>query len=278
MIDKAQLERYMKKLIKVVCIIGLLFVTAFSEVVYAEKPDAKEYMEQGIRTAYDNMRLVYQAYYDENGELDEQPAGHVAIEQEWDDEGNLISRTYLGPDGLPMNRIEGYARIVWSRDEDGTWNIEFYDVDNNIIPLKGVYLTNNLSYNTDSWSEWMIPKYDSENSSFTIGYANLGEKTVGDKFTCKVEIEFSDVEGIEGKDFVFWTQGSVDGGWKTMNVWNQNLITFSEPPGNEVYKCSYTHEIDEPTASANIFAIGFRCDNWKSGRFRVRNIQIEKTN
>jgi hypothetical protein len=52
-------------------------------VAIAEERTAKEYMAEGIRAAYDNMHLVYQAYYDDEGNLETQPGGFVAVWQEW---------------------------------------------------------------------------------------------------------------------------------------------------------------------------------------------------
>ena len=63
--------------------------------------DTLYYLQHDIRAAYHNMHLLYEAYFNENGKLEKQPAGYVAIVQEWD--GNeLISRTYLNEKGKKL--------------------------------------------------------------------------------------------------------------------------------------------------------------------------------
>ncbi len=221
------------------------------------------------------MHLVYQAYYDENGELEEQPAGHVAIWQEWD--GNqLISRMYLGSDGLPMNRIDGYAKAMWGQDEKGTRIVEFYDADEKSVPLDGINLVSGAEIGEDGWSEWMVPEIDIENCVFHIGMAVLGARKIGDSYTCSFEIEFKDVTQIEGKEFRLSTQGKADGSWGNGNIWNSRLMFYNEPMGDGIYNENNTVIIDESTVTVSSFDLDFRCDNWNSGMFRIRNVKIEK--
>ena len=160
---------------------------AFAEDMKREN-SAKAYMEQGIRAAYDNMHLIYQAYYDDEGNLETQPARYVAIWQEWGDEGNLISRTYLGLDGEPITTTGGFAKAEWKTDQYGIRKLRLFN--NEGIQMEGVCILWNVEFSEDGWSEWMEPAVDSKNYCFTIGQAYLGRKTAGDEFTCSVEIEF----------------------------------------------------------------------------------------
>lgn len=223
----------------------LIVALCFSSAAYAEERSAKDYMDEGIRAAYNNMHLVYQAYYDENGELEEQPGGYVAVYQEWDKDWNLISRTYMDVNCEPV-QLQG-ACIIW-----------------------------NVKFDEDGWSEWMKPEPNAENFCFTLGNVYLGEKAIGDKYTCSVEIEFKDVSGIENKDFWLRAQGAVDGSWGIRNVWNDGLVSLREPPEDKACKYTFSTEISENNVQANTFDVGFRCDYWGSGRFRIRNIEILK--
>lgn len=127
---------------------------------------------------------------------------------------------------------------------------------------------------SSEWSEWYTPEADKENRTFNVAIAYLGDKQVGDEYTCSLEIEFQGVTGGEG--FGFRTQGSVDKSWKLGNVWNSKIVKLSEAPDVGVYTYTATNKITEKNVDAIAFNIGFRCDYWSSGSFRVRNIKIEK--
>ena len=84
----------------------------------------------------------------------------------------------------------------------------------------------------------MTPEPDKENCCFTIGYAILGKKKVGDQYHCGVEIEFKGVTATERKSFRFMTQGPVDGSWNHWflgNIWNPDLIRLHDVPLDNVY-------------------------------------------
>ena len=149
-----------------------------------------------------------------------------------------------------------------------------YSLDGNAVPLDGINLAKDLE--SDGWSRWMLPQYDSINSCFNIGTVNLSEKAEGDAYTCQIEIEFSNVTATEGKEFHFWTQGAADGFWSIGNVWNSNLVSVNEPPANGIYSFAVTSLVNDKMADASTFSLGFRCDNWASGAFRVRDVKVER--
>ena len=99
---------------------------------------------------------------------------------------------------------------------------------------------------------------------------------LGDTYTCQIEIEFSGVNKTAGEDFRFWTQGATDGVWTIGNIWNSNLIILTDVPSDGVYTYTVTNTLTEDMANASTFDIGFRYDNWASGKFRVRHVKIEK--
>ena len=139
----------------------------------------------------------------------------------------------------------------------------------------------NLAKETSNeWSEWMTPEYYASNRSFELAYADLGEKSIGDTFTCQVEVEFEGVSAAQSGeaegDFLFQTQGAVDGDWHIGNIWNNNLIKLTEAPEDGVVKYVYTASITDKLVDASRFSLGFRCDNWASGSFRVRCIKVER--
>ncbi len=52
-----------------------------------------------------------------------------------------------------------------------------------------------------------------------------------------------------------------------------------EAPEDGMYRFAVTNTantVNDKMAGASAFSIGFRCDNWASAAFRVRNIIIEK--
>ncbi len=137
------MKRYHKKTL----VVFVLVMVLFSAGVYAEGNDTvKRYMDEGIRAAYHNMHPTYQAYYDSDGEFEIQPGGYVAYEQEWDQDMNLISRTYLGSDGMPVNITAGYAKLVWESNADGSRDFVYYDVDGNVVPIEKQNLAHGISF------------------------------------------------------------------------------------------------------------------------------------
>lgn len=137
----------------------------------------------------------------------------------------------------------------------------------------GVNLVTNSS---SEWSEWLTPEYSRENRCFTIGKIELGDKAVGDAYTCQIEIEYMDIEAQEGQKFAFWTQGAVDNTWDKGNIWNGKLVSLNAVPLNGVYKYTHTEYITEKNVGQKIFDLGFRCDYWANGKFRYRCVKVEK--
>ena len=153
------MSRHIWKSVIASVLIGLIICTP--PVVNAENRTAKEYMAEGIREAYDNMHLIYRAYYDDEGNLETQPARHVAIWQEWDDDWNLVSRTYLGADGEQVNIADGYSKAEWRTSDNGIRKIGFYDTEGK--QLEGIHILWNVEFGEeDGWSEWMEPKMEEQ--------------------------------------------------------------------------------------------------------------------
>lgn len=229
-----------------------------------------------VLRVYDGeKRLIRESYYTSAGKPLAQPAGYSEIVQEWE-RGQLSSRTYLDAYSKPINRTDGYAKAMWIQDEKGVWNVCFADIAGNVVSSEGLNLAMDIKCGMDGWSEWMIPNPNTVNYCFNIGYVNLGQKSTGDVYTAQMEIEFEDVSATSNQAFRFWTQGAQDGKWTTGNVWNGNLINLTEVPENGVYSCTSAVEVSEDMAGISTFNIGFRCDYWASGAFRVRGVTVKK--
>ena len=221
-------------------------------------------------------RVTKEQYYGIDGSPMRMLAGHVAIEMEYDKSGRVISRKYLDDNGKPVDRIDGYAKVEWNTD-DGRTVQDFYKADESKIEdIAGLNLAKDIRMFPDGWSEKMTPEPNKENCYFVLGTANLGEKTIGDTYTCQVEIEFKDVTTADDGEFRFASQGRGDGSWQKGSIWNSKLVWTNVAPEDGVYRYTNTVFIDESTMNVSNFELGFRCDNWKSGSFRVRNIKVEK--
>lgn len=227
-----------------------------------------------VHRDYAGKKLIREEYYGADEKAYKQPAGYAAMEQVWDGDV-LVSRTYLGSDGTPMNRVDGYAKAVWEKGENCT-DVRFYDKDGAEIEITGLNLARNVKAGEDGWSDWLMPSYNAVNSCQYIGDTNLGEKKDGDIYTCTMEIEFRNVTATEGQTLRFWTQGAQDGRWSTGNVWNGSLVNLSEAPEDGVYRYTSTAAVSGDMLNVSRFDVGFRCDYWASGMYRVRFVKIEK--
>ena len=217
-------------------------------------------------------------YYTMEGEPYTQIAGYTAIEQKYDEKG-LSSRVYLNAMGEKILRTDGYAEARWVTEQNSSVrNMILFDLEENEISLGSLNLAKDIWFDNSEWSAWMTPTANKTNCCFYIGTTNLGRKETGYEYTCQIEIEFSGVRKTEGESFKFWTQGAADGSWNVGNIWDPNLVNLSEPPEDGVYTYVVTRTLNENMANASTFDLGFRCDNWASGKFRVRHVKIEKGN
>ena len=122
----------------------------------------------------------------------------------------------------------------------------------------------------------MTPGVNVFNSTQTIGSVNLGQKAEGDVYTCQLEIEFKGVTATEEQVFNFRSQGKQDSRWYTGNPWNRSLVELNKPPEDGVYTYTVTNTVSGAMTEVSTFSLGFRCDYWASGSYRVRFVKIEK--
>lgn len=228
-----------------------------------------------VRRKYYHNIISSESYFDLRGNPVNQVAGYSYFETKFNSDGEPVQRDYYDREGNLANRIEGYSTVVWE-DDGKVKKAQYYNLDNDLIKCEGINIIQNIVYNPDGWSDWMTPIPGYENSYFDIGFTNLGDKTSGDAYSCQLEIEFKGVQAIDGEPLYFWTQGSQDGRWYTGNVWNGELIDLYSPPNDGIYMFNSTVVVSEEMMLVSRFGIGFRCDNWASGSFRIRNVQIVK--
>jgi len=139
----------------------------------------------------------------------------------------------------------------------------------------------NLAVESSSeWSDWIAPEYGAENQGIVVTNALLGEKNVGDSYTCQIEIEYSGVtayvDAADERRFNFNAQGPVDNEWTDYNIWNNSLVHLTQAPEDGVYKYLSTSQISRENKDSSLFRLSFRCDNWASGTFRFRCVKVEK--
>jgi len=241
-----------------------------------DEPVIATYGYAEVHRTYEGSELITEMYYGRDRLPLLKEGGFYGISQKWED-GRLASRTYLDVEGNPTERTDGYSTVMWQQDAKGVENIQFVDLKGNDVSLENHNLAAGLKTDLDGWSVWMTPRKDVKGSWFNIGNMNIGNKKEGDLYTCQVEIEFRDVSATEGKDeFLFWTQGAQDGKWTSNNVWNNSLIYLKGVPEDGIYQFTSTVTVDESMLDKSWFDIGFRCDYWASGSFRVRNVKVEK--
>lgn len=203
------------------------------------------------------------------GRIVEYPTGHAFMEQEWENADELKLRRYLDTDRNLTQRMDGYSRVEWIVNSEGVRSIHLYNASGEEISIEGLNLAVFEEGASEEWSDWITPQYDISNSTFTIGKVILGDKTAGDVYSCQIEIEFQGVAATEGRRFLFRTQGAQDGSWEAGNVWNNKIVDITEPVEDGLYRYGASTRITEEMASISSFDVGFRCDNWASGAFRV---------
>ena len=141
---------------------------------------------------------------------------------------------------------------------------------------RGGWGQENLVTNSSSeWSAWYTPSVNGTNQTSNPGTATLpASKSVGDIYSCSVEIEFSGVSTGSGGTFAFRAQGSSTSGWVGGNPWS-NLFFSGTVPADGIYRYNWTGSITSASVNDTTFNCGFRADYWGGGKYRVRLIKME---
>lgn len=142
---------------------------------------------------------------------------------------------------------------------------------------------NLLKDSSSEWSQWYTPTYNVENISTYLYFTteNLQKFKNGQKFTLSFDVEFENVSG---------TSGQAGGGrWIPQIVINQTLDTmhngqwfefFSESPlysnpTDGVHHMSHTFTLNNDFTNYVRYGFVPRLDYWASGRWRIRNVQLQ---
>ncbi len=146
--------------------------------------------------------------------------------------------------------------------------------------------TNLVVGTSNQWSSWYTPAVNGTNQTSApnhIGYFPADVKS-GDIFVISLDIEFSGVTVGSGGTFSWALQGNAEknGAWTWSNTWNP-WTRPSDISVNIALTDGVYHLTRVSTANANVvgetcFRCGFRADYWGSGKWRWRNVKVEKGN
>ena len=140
----------------------------------------------------------------------------------------------------------------------------------------------NLARNTSSeWSSWCIPPNDCFNYGSVFCNVYPGDKKIGDVFIVSFDIDVKKFTAANGRTAVgLWLQGAVDESWDIYNPFAYYNIGPKAMAGDYTEHVTYLCKIENSNqVSASKFQIGYRCDySDGTGKFRIRNIKVEKGN
>lgn len=228
-----------------------------------------------IRRVYNRKRQITEEYYfDGRGEPCPRPAGYAGIQQEYDANGDIAVRRYTDGQGNLVTRSDGYAQARWTLDgASGTRCVSFYDAQGNEVSADGINL---VLDGPCGWSEWFTPDRNRRSVNIVFASMNTVLAEAGERYTCQLEIEFEGVRATQGKPFVFQTRSTVKGAKIKKKLWDSELVNLESAPQDDVYRFALTQVTDAQTAAVSNLILGFRCDYWAAGRFRVRYVKIER--
>lgn len=143
----------------------------------------------------------------------------------------------------------------------------------------------NLLRNTSSdWSDWIIPKMDTNNTTFYFydGY-DLSDFKKDTPVTISFDIEFSGVTASSDGTFKIHSQ---DAYWLSSDnsdyngvLWNigaaRKALDINTPPSDGVYHCSATVNLTQDCTSYDHVRFCIRCDYLASGKYRIRKVKFE---
>lgn len=181
----------------------------------------------------------------------------------------------IGNHGFNLTVNESRANMIIPKSEPYPLVI-LADMGGNTVTLDSSRFDFSYTRFTD-WSGWYTPKADTVNSCFTFGTMYLFGLKQGDRYRCRLEVEFNGISVTEGQAFRCFTQGAVDRTWgQHANIWTSNIIYFETPPADGVYQFEGEGTIVENNVDSTVFDCGIRCDYWHTGQFRIRFLEVEK--
>ena len=132
------------------------------------------------------------------------------------------------------------------------------------------------------WSDWITPNVNKNNITtyfYDCKDTSLFEKDA--EFTISFDVEFSGVTKGTGGSFRLYSQWcfTVNGsntGWSEKPV--TNAMNITETPADGVYHYTATGKLSANYTNATKVQFAPRADYWGSGKYRIRNVKLEKGN
>ena len=132
------------------------------------------------------------------------------------------------------------------------------------------------------WSDWITPNVNTNNITtyfYDCKDTSLFEKDA--EFTISFDVEFSGVTKGTGGSFRLYSQWcfTVNGsntGWSEKPV--TKAMNITEPPADGVYHYTATGKLSANYTNATKVQFAPRADYWGSGKYRIRNVKLEKGN
>lgn len=174
---------------------------------------------------------------------------------------------------------KGNVATDWTEAPEDT-DSKISDVDDKLSEqIDSKLIGRNFARNTsDQWTDWWVPKKDTDNNTINFSSIYPGNKNIGDVFRVSFDIEFAKFTTSTAGTFKIWFQGKVDGVWSITNPFIMGNITTKALADDHVEHISYAAKIaTQAQADAVAFMFGLRCDySDGTGKIRIRNLKVEK--
>lgn len=174
---------------------------------------------------------------------------------------------------------KGSVATDWTEAPEDT-DSKISDVDDKLSEqIDSKLIGRNFARKTsDQWTDWWVPKKDTDNNTINFSSIYPGNKNIGDVFRVSFDIEFAKFTTSTAGTFKIWFQGKVDGVWSITNPFIMGNITTKALADDHVEHISYAAKIaTQAQADAVAFMFGLRCDySDGTGKIRIRNLKVEK--
>ena len=174
---------------------------------------------------------------------------------------------------------KGSVATDWTEAPEDT-DSKISDVDDKLSEqIDSKLIGRNFARKTsDQWTDWWVPKKDTDNNTINFSSIYPGNKNIGDVFRVSFDIEFAKFTTSTAGTFKIWFQGKVDGVLSITNPFIMGNITTKALADDHVEHISYAAKIaTQAQADAVAFMFGLRCDySDGTGKIRIRNLKVEK--
>ena len=142
---------------------------------------------------------------------------------------------------------------------------------------------NLLKDSSSEWSQWYTPTYNVENISTYLYFTteNLQKFKKGQKFTLSFDVEFDNVSGTSGQagGGKWYPQIVINPTLDGMHIGQWFLFSNDSPlyshPTDGIHHMSHTFTLNDDFTNYVRYGFVPRLDYWASGRWRIRNVQLQ---